>query len=109
MFDEHKLSWQGYCLGGAELIFYIFNPLYDIKLYFFFFFLQLQLNENNTESLDVVQEKTKSPEHLNSSRTESPTENTSEPSPDLLIKHPLQVTFFQWPRATQRVLQRFRQ
>ena len=52
--------------------------------------LQLQLNEDNTKTAEAIKAKNK--DNSNSSRTESPiTEITSQDSPELLIKHPLQV------------------
>ena len=54
-----------------------------------FLYLQLQLADDNTNTAESIKAKNK--DNTNSSRTESPTENTSQPSPELLIKHPLQV------------------
>ena len=55
--------------------------------------LQLQLNEDNTKTAEAIKAKNK--DNSNSSRTESPiTEITSQDSPELLIKHPLQVSIY---------------
>lgn len=56
---------------------------------------RLQLNDDNSKTVDIIKEKNK--ETTDSSRTESPIDNKShEPSPELLIKHPLQNSWTLW-------------
>lgn len=57
---------------------------------------RLQLDEDNTKTAEAIKAKNK--DNSNSSRTESPitTDITSQDSPELLIKHPLQNSWTLW-------------
>ena len=54
-------------------------------------YFQLQLNDDNTKTAESIKAKNK--DTTNSSRTESPITDiiSQDDSPELLIKHPLQV------------------